>query len=171
MKTFYFFGSQMARMLLLATIVLSFTETSHARDLQGRLGVGYNAQFSNRSASNGVPALSFRYALTKEFGIQGIFGVATSSPGNTVAALKLFKNVFYETNLNFYFLLGGGVVTAQGTSGAEFLGGVGSEFFIPGLESLSFCFELGASLTNLTGSFVLKTMGASFLEAGMHFYF
>jgi hypothetical protein len=31
--------------------------------------------------------------------------------------------------------------------------------------------ETGASFHNLTGTFVLRTMGISFLNAGIHFYF
>jgi hypothetical protein len=39
------------------------------------------------------------------------------------------------------------------------------------LESLGFAMETGASLDNLSGSFALKTLGVSFLNAGIHFYF
>jgi hypothetical protein len=39
------------------------------------------------------------------------------------------------------------------------------------VESLSFSMETGASFDNLSGSFVIETLGVSFLNAGMHFYF
>ena len=42
---------------------------------------------------------------------------------------------------------------------------------MPGVESLGLTVETGASFGNLSGSFVLRTMGVSFLDAGIHFYF
>ncbi|MBY0472651.1 hypothetical protein K2X30_15910 [bacterium] len=142
-----------------------------AKDLQGRFGLGYNNEFSSSSAENGVPAISFKYHFTKDIGMEGVIGASTASPSNSVFGVKFFKNLFYETNLNFYFMLGGGLLNASNRSGAEFLVGFGAEFFIPGLESLGFSVETGGSFGNLSGRFVLQTLGASFLNAGMHFYF
>lgn len=142
-----------------------------ARDMQGRLGLGYNAEFANFSISGGVPGVSLKYGLTRDIAAEGIIGVATSNPGNSVTAVKFFKNLFFETSLNFYFMLGAGILSGGGRSGAEFLGGFGAELFIPGIESLGLAVEAGASLDNLGGSFVLKTLGVSFLHAGIHFYF
>lgn len=155
--------------LLLAGGMISIP--AHARDMQGRIGVGYNSQFANATATNGVPGISVKYSFTRDIAIEGIVGVATSTPGNSVIGVKMFKNVFYETSLNFYFLLGGGILSANNQSGVEFLGGMGAEFFIPGLESLGFAIETGGALDNLSGSFVLRTIGVSFLNAGIHFYF
>ncbi len=141
-----------------------------ARDLQGRLGLGYNAEFANYRLTQ-VPAVSLKYAFTHDIGAEAIAGLATTTPGTSVLGVKFFKNLFYETNLNFYFMLGGGLETASNNSGAEFLGGFGAEYFIPGVESLGLSMETGASFDNLSGSFVLRTMGVSFLNAGIHFYF
>jgi hypothetical protein len=146
--------------------------SAHARDLQGRLGVGYNAQFSNYRESGGsVPAIAAKYALTKDIAAEAVLGVATTKPANSVVGLKLFKNLFFENNLNFYGMVAGGVVTAQSNTGVDLQAGFGTEFFIPGLESVGISFELGGQLTNITGSMVFRTMGASFLHAGMRFYF
>ncbi len=140
--------------------------------MQGRLGLGYNDEFVNA-----LPAVSIKYGLTRDIAAEGVFGIATTSPVNSTVAVKFFKNIFYETNLNFYFLLGGGLLTAgaagatSGNTGVEFLSGFGAEFFIPGLESLGLAIETGGSLDNLTGTFILKTLGVSFLDAGIHFYF
>ena len=158
--------------IALAIAALSLPlHSSHARDMQGRLGLGYNAEFSNFQAEGGVPGISIKYGMTRDIAAELVIGVATSSPANSVTAAKFFKNLFYETNLNFYFTLGGGVVAARGKTGAEFISAFGAEAFIPGLESLGFSMEAGGSFTNITGSFVLKTLGVSFLNAGMHFYF
>lgn len=144
---------------------------AQARDLQGRMGLGYNSQFANTSLLNGVPAVSLKYAFTRDIAIEPVLGVATTSPANSVTALKLYKNLFFETNLNFYFVLGGGIISGSSKSSAQFLSGFGAEFFIPGLESLGLSFETGASFDNTSGSFVFKTMGVTFLNAGMRFYF
>jgi hypothetical protein len=156
--------------LILGAFLLPFS-SAHARDLQGRLGLGYNAEFANFNMTHGVPAVSLKYAITRDLAMEGVVGVATTSPGNTVTAAKFFKNLFFETNLNFYTMVGGGIITANSKSGSQFIGGFGTEFFIPGIESLGFSMETGGSFDNVTGSFVFKTLGVSFLNAGMHFYF
>jgi hypothetical protein len=146
--------------------------SAYARDMQGRFGLGFNRQFSNINTQNAVPGISIKYALNRVIALEAIAGITTASPGNAVAAMKFYSNIFSETNLNFYFTIGGGLVTGNSVTGAEFLSGLGTEFFVPGLESIGFSFELGAALTNLpSGSFVLKTYGATFLDAGVHFYF
>jgi hypothetical protein len=155
----------------LLAFAISTALPAHARDMQGRLGLGYNSEFANSTVAERVPGVSIKYALTKDIAAEAIVGVSTASPTNTVAAVKFFKNLFYETSLNFYFMVGGGSLNANSRSGAQFLGGFGAEFFIPGLESLGMSVETGASLDNLRGSFALKTLGVSFLDAGIHFYF
>lgn len=160
--------------VLLITLV---PQSVFARDMHGRLGLGYNSQFSNYTQTGGVPGISLKYGLSRSIAIEGVFGLTTSSPKNSVTAIKIFSNILYETNLNFYFLLGGGIlgITPSGAStsetSVEFLAGFGAEFFIPGLESLGFSMETGISLNNVAGSFALKTMGFNFLNAGIHFYF
>ena len=163
-------GKLLCAVLLLAAAG-ALTPLAHAKELQGRLGLGYNSQFANSSTTQRVPGVSLKYGLTRDIGIAGILGVATSSPSNTVTGIKFFKNMFYETNLNFYFMLGAALLNANSRSGAHFLGGFGAEFFVPGVESLGFSVEVGGSFTNITGSFVLQTLGVSFLDAGIHFYF
>ncbi len=141
-----------------------------ARDLHGRLGLGYNAEFANSNMAGGVPGISLKYGLSRDFGFELIAGVSTANPTNSVTGVKLLKNLFMETDLNFYFTLGGALVSGGGTSGAQFLGGFGAEFFIPGLESLGFSMETGVGMHNLGGSFVVQTIGVSFVNAGIHFY-
>ncbi|HAR43197.1 MAG TPA: hypothetical protein DCS07_11315 [Bdellovibrionales bacterium] len=145
--------------------------TAEARDLQGRLGLGYNSEFANYSRTNGIPGVSIKYGLTRDLAGELVVGMNTATPTNSVTAVKAFKNVFYETNLNFYFMLGAGLLSAESRTGFEMLGGMGAEFFIPGVESLGFSMETGGSLNNISGSFALQTIGVSFLNAGIHFYF
>lgn len=158
--------------LIAASLLASVgARDAQARDLQGRLGLGYNSEFVNTLLGTRVPGISIKYGLTRDLAAEAIAGVVTTSPADTVAGIKFFKNIFLETNLNFYFMLGGGVLTHAGNAGAEFLGGFGVEFFIPGIESLGFATETGGTFDNLTGSFALRTLGVSFLDAGIHFYF
>jgi len=158
--------------VVLAVSVFVVTPEASARDLQGRLGLGYNAQFASFRESGGtVPAIAAKYAVTKDIAFEGVLGFATTDPANSVIGMKFFKNLFFENNLNFYSMLAGGLVNANGNSGFDFQGGFGTEFFIPGLESVGLSFEVGGELTNITGSTVFRTVGASFLHAGMRFYF
>lgn len=161
------------KIAVLAALVIAIgaPQQAAARDMQGRLGLGYNAEFANSLVAERTPGISVKYGLTRDIAAEGIIGLSTSSPANTVTGIKFFKNVFYETNLNFYFMLGGAILTANSRSGVEFLTGFGVEFFIPGLESVGFACETGGSVDNVTGSFVLRTLGVSFLDAGIHFYF
>lgn len=160
------------RVLIIAATVSLVPSLASARDMQGRLGLGYNSQWAN-TKSTGVwaPGVSLKYGMTKDLAAELIVGIATTAPSNSVTAVKLFKNIFYETSMNFYFMLGGGLLAANGRTGSQFLGGFGVEFFIPGIESLGFSIESGGSVDNLSGNFVLRTMGVSFLDAGIHFYF
>jgi hypothetical protein len=64
-----------------------------------------------------------------------------------------------------------GLISMNSTSGFQVITGFGVEFFPPGLESLGFSVETGASFDNGNGSYALKTLGVSFLDAGIHFYF
>jgi hypothetical protein len=169
--------SLMTLVLIIGFQNLFKPKTAFGRDMSNRLGVGYNSQFGNSTNTgiiNGgskIPGVSLKYGLTKEFAFEAIFGVATTSPSQSVTALKFFKNIFYESYLNFYFLIGSGFISGNGYSGIQFLTGFGVEFFFPNLESLGFSIETGASYDNSTGTYALKTIGFNFLDAGIHFYF
>jgi hypothetical protein len=158
--------------LLALTILSTAPVSAWARDLQGRLGMGFNSQFANSFVASRVPAFSVKYAMTRDIALEAVVGTSTATPTNSVTGVKFFKNLFLETNLNFYFTFGGAIVAANNKSGSEFLGGLGAEFFIPGLESLGLSFETGGSLHNLIGDgYSFRTFGVSFVDAGIHFYF
>src|SRR4051812_44819259 len=138
---------------------------AHSRDMHGRLGLGYNSELANAYASGyRVPGISAKYAMTRDLAVEGIVGASTGSPSNAVFAGKVFKTIFFETNLNFYSMAGLGLVSANAQSGFQIIGGFGVEFFIPGLESLGFAVETGGSFDNATGGYALRTLGVSFLD-------
>ncbi|MEW6055891.1 MAG: hypothetical protein AB1540_04680 [Bdellovibrionota bacterium] len=156
--------------LFLTLLVFAQSTECAARDLSGRLGFGFTNEFSNSTISREVPALSTKYGLSKDFHLQAILGFNTESPAAYTLGAKAYKNIFFETNLNFYMAIGVAWLKAE-KSGFELLGVLGAEFFIPGIDSLGLLFEAGVSANNVTGDFVLKTVGFSFIHAGMHFYF
>ena len=160
--------------LFLMMAIFTAGSTAHSKELFGRFGLGYNAQFAQTSTTNGVPAVSIKYGLNPRTMIEAIGGYYSGTNGTGVAALKFMQTMHSESYVNFYFLFGGGLVSAATKSGVEFLGGFGTEFFIPGVDSVGISFEAGLDFENLSSpssSLVLKTFGASFLNAGMHFYF
>lgn len=153
-------------------LIAACPHRTEARDLHGRIGLGYNAQFSATSSQNGVSAVSFRYGLAPRLNLQAIAGFYSGSAGSSVVAAKIMPTLLSEPYINFYFLGGVGLVSTGSKSGTEWIGGLGTEFFIPGIESVGFSFETGISIENLTSnSYVVKTFGLSFINAGMHFYF
>lgn len=148
--------------------------SAHARDLQGRLGLGYNGQMSSsREATPALPGVSVKYGLTRSLAVEGILAFASGGNDGSSKGVgaKLYKNIFYENYLNFYSFALLGLVGIAGQSGYDFQGGLGVEFFIPGIESIGLSFEAGAELTQIRGKTILRTIGFSFLEAGMRFYF
>jgi hypothetical protein len=147
---------------------------SEAKELFGRVGIGYNAQFVNTNETNGAPAISIKYGLAPRGAIEVVGGFYSGSYGSGVFGLKYMGTIRSESYANFYALVGGALVAANQKSGTEFLGGFGAEFFIPGVDSVGISFETGMAAENLTtasGSFILKTFGVSFINAGMHYYF
>ncbi len=151
-----------------------FASRTEAKELLGRIGLGYNAQFANTSMVNGTPGISVKYGIAPRAALELIAGFYSGRNGSGVAAAKYMQTIHPESYANFYFLGGGGYVLSGSNNGVELIGGLGTEFFIPGLDNLGISFEAGMSAENLTsgtGSFVLKTFGVSFLNAGMHYYF
>jgi hypothetical protein len=144
---------------------------AEARDLRGRVGLGYNAQFSNMDVAGGVPGLAVRFNMSREMAFEAIFGINTGTVANSAVGGKFYINLHHENYVTFYSTVGLGYLTGGGSSGIELLGGIGAEFFIPGLESIGFSFEAGVSGENLTQSFAIKTYGDSFVTAGVRFYF
>ncbi len=156
-----------APMALVAIISSSLSMSSaSARDMHGRMGVGYNAQFADE-----LPAVAIKYGLTRLTSVEGILGLDTGTPSRSAVGAKISQNIFLESNLNFYGFSGLVLAKTSQGSGVEIPAGVGVEFFIPGIESVGWSVETGGLLSNTSGSFNLRTIGFSFLNAGIRFYF
>lgn len=141
-----------------------------AKELGSRLGVGFR-----NSYAFDLPSLAVHYFPSSDLGVVGALGVDTEDQ-NAKFALSggVRKILFKEDNLNFFM---GGVLSlvskeTAGTtdSGFELAALVGSEFFFQGLDNLGFNFESGVAVTNVK-KVRFRTMGDSFLRAGIIFYF
>lgn len=150
--------------------VLAFAPTVHAKDLTSRLGVGFR-----NSYAFDLPSLAAHYYPTSDMGFVGALGIDTEDQNSKFALSGgVRKIVFTEDNLNFFM---GGVLSmvsketgGSTDSGFELAALVGAEFFFQGLENLGFNFETGMAVTNVK-KVRFRTMGDSFLRAGMIFYF
>ncbi len=151
-------------------LICCINSSAIARDMTGRLGVGFINEFGISSAKDTIPSMSVKYGFTRDTSVLVSFGFDTHIPTSTTLGGKIFHTVFSESNLNFYTAFGLGYVK-QNISGINILGLFGTEVFIPGVESLGLSFESGACASNVSGSMQLYTVGFIFLNAGVHFYF
>jgi hypothetical protein len=138
-------------------------------DKIGRLGIGLSNEFNNN-----VPALSFKMQKNRSFALGGLLGISSSETnGGYGAGLKLYRNIFDEPQLNFYFAGLGAItsskVNSTSYSGFQFDLSLGSEFHFTGLNSIGFSFEFGVSAYKAK-NFVFQTMGNTFVVSGVHFY-
>lgn len=149
-----------------------------AKDLSNRLGVGFSDQFG---VSNGLPSLAVRYYPGSDLILGASLGVDTEKDSSRFGfAGKVMRVVFQEDNMNFYIGAGAGLIsrekqsstgTINNDSGFELSGFGGGEFFLPGLDSLGFCFEMGVGVTSISSEVRFRTIGDNPFRAGMTFYF
>ncbi len=157
-----------------AFLAVFFSFTAHAapgdeKNLKGRLGIGFTNQIAT-TADSTIPALSAKYYLSKGMAVSLGTGFDTRNPSTLALGAKLYQNLFLESNLIFY--AGGGLAYVN-RSGSRFQGSLflGAEFFLPQVPSLGLSFETGVRGDSTSGNFEIRTIGDSFLTAGMHFYF
>ncbi len=157
--------------LIVVGPILIFSGNALAKDLSSRLGVGYRNSFVTMS----LPSGSIVYSPSVDYSLYGALGVDTEDTNSKFAfAAGARRIVFREDNMNFY--TGGQVgivnqeVASSKDSGFEVAALVGGEFFFQGLDSLGFNFETGLGVTTVKKT-RFRTLGDSFLSAGMTFYF
>lgn len=161
---------RIASLALLLALPPVHGSAAEEKVLRGRLGVGFTNQIATTSDGT-IPALSGKYYISKGTAASFGTGFDTRSGLSTLAlGTKIYKNLFYESNLVFYTGAGAAFVSRRGSKfqGSLFLG---SEFFPHQVPSLGLSFEAGIRGDSTTGSFAIRTIGDSFLTAGMHFYF
>ena len=160
--------------LFLVLFALLFTSgIAQAKDLNSRLGIGYTNNFG---LDEDLPSLALRYYPNSDYGITGSIGVDTTKDNSRFGfGAKLMKIIFREDNLNFYAGASAAIVSqevsSKNSSGFDLSGVAGAEFFMPGLENLSFSFEAGVGITSISNQTRFRTIGDSPLRAGIFFYF
>lgn len=154
-------------------LIVAFTMTGQAvwarEGHMGRLGVGATNQLANQ-----IPAISFKVQKSNAFALGGLLGVSTDDNGGGYGAgIKLYRILFEEPQLTFYFSGLGALLnqktTTTETSGFQFDLSMGTEFSFAGLESLGFTLEFGFSFNKLN-DFIVETVGDHLVAAGVHFY-
>ncbi|MGZ3775855.1 MAG: organic solvent tolerance protein [Bdellovibrio sp.] len=148
-----------------------FTVSVDAKDLTNRLGVGVK-----RNTSLGdFPELAIVYNPIKDIAVTGGLGIDTQKDYSKFAFNAGLRHVvFKEENMNFY--MGGvlGIVNVESAgkkeSGFELNALFGGEFFLTGLESLSFTFEGGVGVIS-TDNVRFRTIADGPFSAGIIFYF
>ncbi|MGA1844704.1 MAG: hypothetical protein ACMUIS_09095 [bacterium] len=164
-----------AIIILCVVFVVGFIGNAAAKDLQRRLGVGFNSQLG--VGDYGVDSLSIKYYTDSKLCLQGVFGFVMSDPVDMInIGGKALYTVKEEQNMNVY--AGGGIMIANvdpdgADSDTAFLlsGILGVEYFFSGLPNLGFSTELGLSFLNYDEYDAVGTTADSFLSAGIHYYF
>ena len=174
-------------MVSVVLLTLAFVPTASAKDLNGRLGLGFAQQFGG---SGTMSALSVRYGLptgkpTTNVGVELDVGVDVAD-GTTdlFGGARFLWGAVAEDNMNLNLGLGAGYlqrnaveIGSDGTTSAPAPYGtvrvqpsIGAEFFLFGLENLGFTAELGVNLDLVGGGVEVLTVGGA-PGVGMHYYF
>jgi hypothetical protein len=157
--------------LLVAVFLLAASFGASARDMTNRLGVGYR----NSLVTMSLPSIAAFYYPSSDLGLVGSLGIDTEETNSKFALSGSVRRIiFKEEHLNFFgagqVAIVNNEVAGSKDSGFELAATVGAEFFLQGLESLGFQFETGAGITNVKKT-RFRTLGDSFVNAGLAFYF
>ncbi len=158
------------RSTLVLGLVVAMSVSAQAKELSNRLGVGVKTH-----AALDLPQLAAVYYPSSEMAFAGGLGVDTKKDYSKFAFNGSVRRiVFKEENLNFYMGGTAGIVNYESAgvkeSGFELSGIFGAEFFMPGLESLSFTFEGGVGIIS-ADNVRFRTIADSPFQAGIIFYF
>ncbi len=153
-----------------ALLLLLSSGSAWGKDLQGRLGVGFQAGLDDSAA------LTVRYGLPvgappTNVLIEAQAGVAlrgTIDDSWTVGARLLYA-VVAEDNLNLYAAVGGSWVSTGGTGRFRLQPALAAEWFGFGLENLGLSAQWGLALDFGDGVDVRTFGGGPGL--GLHYYF
>ena len=161
--------------------VVSLSSEAEAKDLSGRVGVGY----TNTLPATGS-AISARYWVNPQLGIEGNLGMLLIDPdeGDSQNNFGIGVGVLYafidEPNLNVYGT-GGlsfgsvSVATPTGSEGKTAIGfgaGIGTEWFFVGTPNLGFTTQFGLTFTSVQDSAnTIALGGGEFAQFGVRYYF
>jgi hypothetical protein len=139
---------------------------AHATNLMGRMGVGLSNQFVTDQ-----PAISFKVQNSRLFSWGGLLAIDANNDDTDYGfGLKAYRHLFDEPNLNFFVAGMAAILQKAGDSGYQLDGTFGTEFHIPGLESIGFSFEAGLSINKIDDQSHIETLGNNIVKAAVHFY-
>lgn len=159
----------MRHLLITSLLSLALSRPATAKDLRGRLGVGFNNQFGQLSA------LSVRYGLPMpdpviNVQVEGAFGFAQvdGQDGSYFGGGRLLYGVVAEDNMNVYLGGGAGMLTDGSYQALRMQATMGAQFFLFGLENLGFLTEWGVDVDvgDVSGAATTASMGV-----GAHYWF
>lgn len=160
----------MRRNIIVMIALFTFSTSSFAMSLLGRLGLGTTNQ-----VVTGIDALSVKLQRNRSVALSGIFGLKNSSnTSNYALGAKIYRLIYDEPQLNFYSALTAITFTYQNngntTSGYQIDAGLGAEFSFQGLESIGFSFEFGMGMNKYNGGSNIQTYGHHIVSSAVHFY-
>ncbi len=172
----------MKRIGFVLVAYLCLTSPVLAKDMTGRLALGFNSLFANTFGYSSTPALSLKYALSPAFQTQGILGFVSRETGSNSFTLgvRFLSNFVREDNMNLYGVLGAGFLRdgadpARGipetTDAGRLQLGTGLEFFFFDFPNLGFSVEVGVDFFFTDQQTIVGVNSGSFELVGIHYYF
>ncbi len=155
------------------TLLFLLPSQAEARDLRGRLGLGFNNNFSS------LTSISVKYGIptnkeTLNLQIQAMVGFAflKDQDDRFFAGGRVLIPILAEDNLNLYAGVGAGYVRFHDAKqGVRASAVVGVEFFLFGLENLGLSAEFGLNLDAGNQILDVQTTGGTQASVGVHYYF
>jgi len=157
-------------------ILFGFLTQAHAKDLsETTVGVGVNNWYNND-----IPALSVRTVLPLssqnesslgQLHVEGLMGLSTdpSSRTKTFVAGRVLTAVVVEDNLNVLAGAGAGFGWVNQSAVLQFQPALEVQYFLFGLEYLSFESGVGIDISLGAGENSVRTSGK--LLGGFHYWF
>lgn len=154
------------RTLLICLALLPTTAV--AKDLSGKVGVGFNNQFASLSALSAryvLPLADLHVAIEANVGTSILKGQENAAFGG----LRMIYGLVREDNMVLHAGLGVGLWGEGKTNSLRLQPVLGAEFFLYGLENLGFLVEWGLTIDLGSENRVYTTSTAP--SAGLHYYF
>ncbi len=155
-----------------------------AKDLKGKVGVGYEALALGPVNIDLLQQISVRYWYSNDWGMEanvgfiqvsesGLDDTATSdnSARGTAIGVRVMRNFIREQNMNIYAGGGAGILSLESKTGYNLDAFLGAEFFLQGLPNLGFSSEVGLGTLKVDNISISGTKGGSFLNMGIRYYF
>ena len=138
-------STALAVSLVTLALVTAAPSPAHAKDLSGKLGIGFNNQLG------GGPALAVRYGIPTaaespvNIVLEGHTGFAAyeGTAQAFVAGGRLMFSTVVEDNMNFYVGAGAGYVMKDGQEVVRLQPLASVDFFLFGLDNLGFTTAFG----------------------------